>query len=84
MTPTIVDRTFRLDRLDDAAVSVALRLSDAGYEAYVVGGAVRDLLLNQTPKDFDVATSATPEQVHRLFRGSRIIGRRFQIVHVRM
>jgi poly(A) polymerase len=84
MTPTIVDRTFRLDRLDDAAVSVAFRLSDAGYEAYVVGGAVRDLLLNQTPKDFDVATSATPEQVHRLFRGSRIIGRRFQIVHVRM
>ena len=57
-------------------------LHRAGFEAYLVGGAVRDLLLGIEPKDFDVATSATPEQVHRLFRRSRIIGRRFQIVHV--
>lgn len=57
-------------------------LHQAGYEAYVVGGAVRDLLLGAHPKDFDVATNATPEQVKRCFRRSRIIGRRFQIVHV--
>lgn len=57
-------------------------LQQAGYEAYVVGGAVRDLILGIEPKDFDVATNATPEQVKRCFRRSRIIGRRFQIVHV--
>ena len=57
-------------------------LQAAGYQAYVVGGAVRDLLLNRVPKDFDVATDATPEEVRRVFRRSRIIGRRFQIVHV--
>ena len=52
------------------------------FEAYVVGGCVRDLLLDLNPKDFDIATNATPQQVKRLFRRSRIIGRRFQIVHV--
>ncbi len=57
-------------------------LQAAGYQAYVVGGAVRDLLLDKTPKDFDVATDATPEQVRRVFRRSRIIGRRFRLVHV--
>jgi poly(A) polymerase len=59
-------------------------LQENGYQAYVVGGAVRDLLAGLTPKDFDVATNATPEQVRRCFRRSRIIGRRFQIVHVNM
>ena len=57
-------------------------LQAAGYQAYVVGGAVRDLLLERAPKDFDIATDATPEQVRRVFRRSRIIGRRFHIVHV--
>jgi poly(A) polymerase len=57
-------------------------LQDAGYEAYVVGGAVRDLLLGLRPKDFDVATDATPEEVKALFRRAFIIGRRFRIVHV--
>ncbi len=57
-------------------------LQAAGYQAYVVGGAVRDLLLGQHPKDFDVATDATPEQVRRVFRRARIIGRRFRLVHV--
>ena len=57
-------------------------LQAAGYQAYVVGGAVRDLLLEKTPKDFDVATDATPEEVRRVFRRSRIIGRRFRLVHV--
>jgi len=57
-------------------------LQAAGYQAYVVGGAVRDLLLDKIPKDFDVATNATPEEVRRVFRRSRIIGRRFRLVHV--
>ena len=70
--------------LSRAAVSVVERLCDNDYSAFIVGGAVRDLLLGKRPKDFDVATNATPEQVVALFRGSRIIGRRFQIVHVRM
>jgi poly(A) polymerase len=54
----------------------------AGFEAYIVGGAVRDLLVGLRPKDFDVATNATPEQVKNLFRRAFIIGRRFRIVHV--
>ena len=57
------------------------RLRKKGYQGYLVGGAVRDLLLGGHPKDFDVATDATPEQIHDLFRNSRIIGRRFRIVH---
>ena len=61
---------------------VTSTLQAEGFDAYVVGGAVRDLLLGREPKDFDVATSATPERVRALFRRSRIIGRRFQLVHV--
>ncbi len=64
------------------AVSVIRKLDSAGYESYLVGGAVRDLLLGRQPKDFDVATSASPRQVHKLFYNSRIIGRRFRIVHI--
>ncbi len=64
------------------AVRVTTTLQQAGYHAFIVGGAVRDLLLGTEPKDFDVATDATPEQIQRLFRRARIIGRRFQIVHV--
>lgn len=77
-------REHRIDPhlLSKNAVKVTKTLQDAGYEAYVVGGAVRDLLLGIAPKDFDVATNATPEQVQKLFRRSRLIGRRFQIVHV--
>ena len=70
------------DMLSFAAEKVVRRLHDEGFQAYVVGGAVRDLLLSVEPKDFDIATDATPEQVHKIFRRSRIIGRRFQIVHV--
>jgi len=69
--------------LSPSAVGVVERLRKADFEAFIVGGAVRDLMLGGQPKDFDVATNATPDQVHALFRGSRIIGRRFQIVHVR-
>ena len=68
--------------VDERAVSVCRTLQQAGYEAYVVGGAVRDLLVGLHPKDFDVATDATPEQVKALFRRAFIIGRRFRIVHV--
>jgi poly(A) polymerase len=71
--PTLVDRR---------AIDVVHTLQDAGYEAYIVGGAVRDLLVGLRPKDFDVATDATPEQVKALFRRAFIIGRRFRIVHV--
>ncbi len=70
------------DLLDERAVKVVKTLADAGFEAYIVGGAVRDLLLGMRPKDFDVATNATPEQVKGLFRRAFIIGRRFRIVHV--
>ncbi|MYM29858.1 polynucleotide adenylyltransferase PcnB [Duganella sp. CY15W] len=68
--------------LSNNAVRVTSTLQEAGYEAFVVGGAVRDLLLGVKPKDFDIATNATPEQVKRLFRRAFIIGKRFQIVHV--
>ncbi len=69
--------------ISDSALKVMARLRAQGHKAYLVGGAVRDLLLGGHPKDFDVATDATPEAVHALFRNSRIIGRRFRIVHVR-
>ncbi|CAA0081752.1 Poly(A) polymerase I [BD1-7 clade bacterium] len=65
------------------ALKVIQRLNTANYQAYLVGGAVRDMMLGKQPKDFDVATNATPEQVRKLFKNARIIGRRFQIVHVR-
>ncbi len=73
---------INLSLLDANAVRVVKTLKDAGFEAYVVGGAVRDLLVGLRPKDFDVATDATPEQVKALFRRAFIIGRRFRLVHV--
>jgi poly(A) polymerase len=68
--------------VDRRAIDVVRTLQQAGFEAYIVGGAVRDLLLGLRPKDFDVATNATPEQVKGLFRRAFIIGKRFRIVHV--
>ena len=68
--------------VDDRALNVVRTLKHAGFEAYIVGGAVRDLMVGLRPKDFDVATNATPEQVKSLFRRAFIIGRRFRIVHV--
>jgi poly(A) polymerase len=68
--------------LDPHAVSVVNRLLDADLEAYFVGGCVRDLLLGLIPKDFDISTEARPRQIRRLFRNSRIIGRRFKLAHV--
>ena len=68
--------------VDERARNVVSTLQGAGFEAYIVGGAVRDLMVGLAPKDFDVATNATPEQVKGLFRRAFIIGRRFRIVHV--
>ena len=71
-----------MESIDQDALRVLSRLQRNGYEAFLVGGCVRDLLLGRVPKDFDVATSAHPRQVKRLFRNGRIIGRRFRLVHV--
>ena len=68
--------------IDKHALKVLYRLHNAGYHACLVGGAVRDLLLGVKPKDFDVATDATPEQVNQLFRNCRLIGRRFRLAHI--
>lgn len=68
--------------ISNGALRVLYRLNEAGYEAFLVGGAVRDLLLGGHPKDFDIATNATPEQVRGLFRNCRLIGRRFRLAHV--
>ena len=75
---------IRRDGISSGSWRTVETLQEHGYKAYVVGGAVRDLLAGIKPKDFDVATDATPEQVRQCFRRSRIIGRRFQIVHVMM
>lgn len=70
------------DSISPNALRVMYRLSNAGYQACLVGGSVRDLLLGREPKDFDVATDARPEQIRELFRNSRLIGRRFRLAHV--
>ena len=70
------------DDIDPDALKVLRRLQQFGYHAFLVGGGVRDLLLGQSPKDFDVATSARPNEVRRIFRNSRLIGRRFRLAHV--
>ena len=84
-TPSVIPASqhqVRRERLSRHAVSVVEKLQQAGFDAFLVGGCVRDLLLDITPKDFDVATSATPEQVRATFRNARLIGRRFKLVHV--
>lgn len=84
-TPEVIgnnQHSLRRDQFSRNAVKVVEILQRAGYQAYVVGGCVRDQMLGIVPKDFDVATSATPEQVRAEFRNARIIGRRFKLVHV--
>ena len=68
--------------LDQDALKILKKLNKSGHETYLVGGCIRDILLGHKPKDFDIATSATPEQIHKLFKRSRIIGRRFKLVHI--
>lgn len=68
--------------IDPEAMKIARRLRASGHSAYVVGGAVRDLMLGKHPKDFDIATDAQPNRIRRLFRNSRVIGKRFRLVHI--
>ncbi|MEO9944322.1 MAG: polynucleotide adenylyltransferase PcnB [Paraglaciecola sp.] len=70
------------DAISDNALKVLYRLHNSGYQAYLVGGCVRDILLGKEPKDFDVTTDATPEQIKGLFRNCRLIGRRFRLAHI--
>ncbi|MDR0250804.1 MAG: polynucleotide adenylyltransferase PcnB [Burkholderiales bacterium] len=77
-----VQHDIRASAIDEAALIVVRRLQSAGFQAFIVGGAVRDLMLGRRPKDFDIATDATPEEIKPLFRRAFIIGRRFRLVHV--
>ena len=81
-TLTVKEHGIQPEFVSSNAVRVTSTLQEAGFKAFIVGGAVRDLLLGVKPKDFDIATNATPDQVKRLFRRAFIIGKRFQIVHV--
>ena len=72
-----------IEQIDSHAKEIIHSLKDSGLKAYLVGGCIRDLVLNKDPKDFDVVTEATPEQINRAVPRSRIIGRRFKLVHVR-
>lgn len=76
------DHGIALSKIDKDAIYIIRRLKEIGFSAYIVGGAVRDLLVGNSPKDFDIVTDATPSRIKRLFRNSRIIGRRFRLVHV--
>ena len=77
-------KTHKIDKslISSAALKTCEGLQKEGFEAFIVGGAVRDLLMSYKPKDFDIATNATPEEVYKIFRRSRIIGKRFRLVHV--
>lgn len=84
-TPLVIPREahpISRRNISSAALKVLYGLRDAGFQSYLVGGAVRDLLAGRQPKDFDVATDATPEQVREVFRNCRLIGRRFRLAHV--
>ena len=85
MTPIVIPRAqhpISRKRIDEEALKVLYRLHRHGFLAYLVGGSVRDLLLGKVPKDFDVATNAHPHEISALFKNSRVIGRRFRLVHV--
>lgn len=79
-----VKQTLKLSQksLNKNAIAVIKQLNRSGFNAYLVGGCVRDLILGKLPKDFDVATNAKPEQIRSLFKRSRIIGKRFRLVHI--
>ncbi|MBO4758471.1 MAG: polynucleotide adenylyltransferase PcnB [Spirochaetaceae bacterium] len=76
------EHSISAQKIDPDAMRVITHLRDNGYDAYIVGGAVRDLLVGKTPKDFDIVTDATPPKIKKIFRNSRIIGKRFRLVHV--
>lgn len=77
------DHHIRNDHVNPNALAVLKRLSEAGFTAYLVGGSVRDLLMHHRPKDFDISTSATPEEIKALFRNCILIGKRFRLAHIR-
>lgn len=79
---TAEEHGIKRREIDKDALAIVSRLKDAGYTAYVVGGAVRDLIAGKTPKDIDIVTSAEPQKIRRLFRRARVIGHRFRLVHV--
>ncbi|HAK44935.1 MAG TPA: hypothetical protein DCO79_03305 [Spirochaeta sp.] len=79
---TIEEHGITTGMIDSDALKIIKRLRHGGYNAYVVGGAVRDLLLNKRPKDFDIATDAHPRQIKKLFWNAKIIGKRFRLVHI--
>jgi len=84
--PAIISRpehTISRASISSSALKVLYRLKEAGFQSFLVGGGVRDLLLGREPKDFDVATDATPDEIRHLFRNCRLIGRRFRLAHVR-
>lgn len=74
---------IELTQFDQNALYITEKLKQAGYEAYIVGGSVRDLLLGKSPKDFDISTSAKPEEIKKVFRNCLLIGRRFRLAHIR-
>ncbi len=76
------DHSISRSNISENALKVLYRLNKAGYQSYLVGGGVRDLLLGREPKDFDVATDAHPEEIRKLFRNCRLIGRRFRLAHI--
>src|SRR5438093_9313986 len=80
--PETVHRPIAKNLIDPDVVKIIHRLTRFGHSAYLVGGGVRDLLLHRTPKDFDVGTSALPQDIKKLFRNCRIIGRRFRLAHI--
>ena len=79
---TSEEHKIRPKDIDPEAIKIARRLRASGHSAYIVGGAVRDLMLGKHPKDFDIATDAQPNRIRRLFRNSRVIGKRFRLVHI--
>ena len=79
---TAEEHGIKREKIDRKALQVIHRLTSHGYCAYIVGGAVRDFLLGKEPKDFDIATDASPNDIRKLFRNSRVIGRRFKLVHI--
>jgi len=84
--PAVIPRpehTISRASISSSALKVLYRLKEGGFQSFLVGGGVRDLLLGREPKDFDVATNATPDEIRRLFRNCRLIGRRFRLAHVR-
>ena len=76
------EHSIDLNKIDSDAIYIINLLKDHGFDAYLVGGSIRDLLIGNTPKDFDIVTDATPSKIKKIFRNSRIIGRRFRLVHI--